>query len=71
MVGSRLSPKIFQKEGNVLFNNVLNTFHMWLFDIEPMVKEYSDNERKNIFYINYSTDRIVHTAAFVILTVEH
>ena len=36
-----------KKEGNVLFNNTLNTFYLWLYDIRHMVKDHSDSERGN------------------------
>ena len=35
-----------RKEGNVLFNNVLNTFYLWLYGVIHMVKDHSDRERK-------------------------
>ena len=35
------------KEGNVLFNNALNTFNVRLYDIEHMVKDHSDSVRGN------------------------
>ena len=35
------------KEGNVLFNDALNTFYLWLYGIEHMVKDHSDSERGN------------------------
>ena len=35
------------KEGNVLFNDTLNTFYLWLYGIEHMVKDHSDSERGN------------------------
>ena len=34
------------KEGNVLFNDTLNTFCLWLYGVEHMVKDHSDSERK-------------------------
>ena len=34
------------KEANVLFNNALNTFYLWLYGLEHMVKDYSDSERE-------------------------
>ena len=36
-----------RKEGNVLFNDVLNTFYLWLYGIRHMVKDHSDSERGN------------------------
>ena len=34
-----------QKEGNVLFNDALNTFYIRLYSVKHMVKDHSDNER--------------------------
>ena len=36
-----------RKEGNVLFNDALNTFYLWLYGIKHMVKDHSDSEREN------------------------
>ena len=36
-----------RKEGNVLFNDELNTFYLRLYGIIHMVKDHSDNERGN------------------------
>ena len=30
-----------RKEENVLFNNVLNTFYLWLYGVEHMIKDHS------------------------------
>ena len=35
------------KEGNVLFNDALNTFYLWLYGIRHMVKHDSESERGN------------------------
>ena len=34
-----------RKEGNVLFNDTLNTFYLRLYDVTHMVKDHSDSER--------------------------
>ena len=34
-----------RKEGNVLFNDALNTFYLRLYGVIHMVKDYSDSER--------------------------
>ena len=34
------------KEGNVLFNDTLNTFHLRLYGVRHMVKDHIDSERK-------------------------
>ena len=65
------------KEGNVLFNDALNTFYLELYDVRHMVKDHSDNEKGNplpphrFFYMHYPTDRIAHTTTFVTPVVEH
>ena len=35
-----------RKEGNVLFNDALNTFYLRLYGVRHMVKDHSDGERK-------------------------
>ena len=35
-----------RKEGNVLFNDTLNTFYLQLYGFKYMVKDHSDSERK-------------------------
>ena len=37
----------YSKEGNILFNDALNTFYLRLYDVEHMVKDHSDSERGN------------------------
>ena len=36
-----------RKEGNVLFNDALNTFYLLLYGVGHMVKDHSDSERGN------------------------
>ena len=36
-----------RKEGNVVFNDALNTFYLWLYGIRHMVKDHTDSERGN------------------------
>ena len=36
-----------RKEGNVLFNDTLNTFYLRLYDIRHMVKDHSDSDKGN------------------------
>ena len=36
------------KEGNVLFNDALNTFYLWLYGVRHMVKDHSDYEKENL-----------------------
>ena len=35
-----------RKEGNVLFNDALNTFYLRLYGVRHMVKDHSDSERE-------------------------
>ena len=37
-----------RKEGNVLFNDALNTFYLRLYGVRYMVKDHSDSERGNL-----------------------
>ena len=41
--------KFLIKEGNVLFNDALNTFYLRLYSVGHMVKDHSDSERENPF----------------------
>ena len=36
-----------RKEGNVLFNDALNAFYLWLYGVGHIVKDHSDSEREN------------------------
>ena len=37
-----------RKEGNILFNDALNTFYLRLYGIRHMVKGHSDSKRGNL-----------------------
>ena len=37
-----------ERNGNVLFNNALNTFYLRLYGVGHMVKDHSDSERGNL-----------------------
>ena len=37
-----------RKEGNVLFNDALNTFYLQFYGIRDMVTDHSDSERGNL-----------------------
>ena len=39
--------KSLRKEGNVLFNDALNTFYLRLYGVRHMVKDHTDSERGN------------------------
>ena len=41
------SSVMLNKEGNVLFNDTLNTFYLRLYGVGHMVKDHSDSERGN------------------------
>ena len=36
-----------ERERNVLFNDALNTFSLWLYGVRHMVKDHSDSEKGN------------------------
>ena len=36
-----------ERERNVLFNDTLNTFYLWLYGVRHMVKDHSDSEKGN------------------------
>ena len=68
------------KEGNVLFNDGLNTFYSRLYGVRNMVNDNSDSEKGNphppygiLFPSSFICiiDRITHTTAFVTPVVEH
>ena len=57
-----------RKEGNVLFNDALNTFHLRLYGITHMVKDHSASEKGNpmpphrlLFLINSKGSSIPQT----------
>ena len=41
---------IFVKEGNVLFNDTLNTFYLRLYGVRHMVEDHSDSEWATLSY---------------------
>ena len=75
------------KEGNVLFNDALNTFYLRLYGVRHiyMVKDHSDSDKGNLLlphgllfpisskgsFICIIPDRMTHTTAFVTPVVEH
>ena len=46
-VTQRYAEKLHRKEGNILFNDALNTFYLQLYGVRHMVKDHSDSERGN------------------------
>ena len=47
-----LSIHQLERKGNVLFNNTLNTFYLWLYGVGHMVKDHSDIERGNLLLLH-------------------
>ena len=45
-ISSRLL-SVRERERNVLFNDALNTFYLWLYGVRHMVKDHSDSEKGN------------------------
>ena len=43
------STEIWKRKGRIffLFNDTLNTFYLWLYEVRHMVKDHSDSERGN------------------------
>ena len=63
-----------RKEGNVLFNDALNTLYLRLYGVGHMVKDhmgYSFRLTAMVFYMHHPTDRIAQTTAFVTPVMEH
>ena len=56
------------KEGNVLFNDELNTFDLWLYGVRHMVKDHSDNERGNLFPPHGLLFPISSKGSFILIT---
>ena len=48
MVKDHLDSERGRKEGNVLFNDALNTFYLRLYGVRYMVKDHSDSEKGNL-----------------------
>ena len=80
-----VKPSLLMKEGNILFNDALNTFYLRLYGVRHMLKDHSDSERKpaaatwatlsdkqqGFFYMHHPTDMIADTTAFVTPVVGH
>ena len=54
-----------RKEGNVLFNDALNTFYLQLYGVRHMVKDHSDSERGNLLLPHYLLFPISSKASFI------
>ena len=53
------------KEGNVLFNDILNTLYLWLYGVRHMVKDHSDSERgereREMFYLTTHSTHFIYS----------
>ena len=50
-----------RKEGNVLFNDALNTFYLRLYGVTHMVKDHSDSEReREMFYLTTHSTNFIY-----------
>ena len=47
-----VTSNILHKDGNVLFNDVLNTFYLRLYGVRHMVKDHSDSEKGNLLLLH-------------------
>ena len=54
--------RLLRKEGNLLFNDALNTFYLRLYDVGHMVKDHSDSERgrKKLFYLTTHSTHFIY-----------
>ena len=71
-----LSHLSIRKEGNVLFNDALNTFYftvIWrrTYGKGPLTWATLSDCQQGFFYMHHPTDRITHTMAFITPVVEH
>ena len=44
----KMPPSRMRKEGNVLFNDTLNTFYLCIYGVGHKVKDHSDSEKENL-----------------------
>ena len=51
-----------ERERNVLFNDALNTFYLWLYSVRHMVKDLLDSERgmKEVFYLTTHSTHFIN-----------
>ena len=51
-----------ERERNVLFNDALNTFYLWLYGVGHMVKDHSDSVRgrKETFYLTTHSTHFIY-----------
>ena len=62
-VGTQLYWHFGRKEGNILYNDALNTFYLRVYGVRHMVKDHSDSERgtrcRHIGYVFQLTARVL------------
>ena len=58
-----------KKEGNVLFNDVLNTFYLQLYGIRHMVMDHSDRKRRNLLPLLHGLPFTINSNVFVFCTI--
>ena len=56
------------EEGNVLFNDTLNTFYLRLYGVGHMVKDHSDSERGNLLLPHGLLFLISSKGSFICIT---
>ena len=52
-----------RKEGNVLFNDALNTFYLRLYGIRHMVKDHSDSEKETRYSLRLTARVLLYAPA--------
>ena len=58
---SVLLPRTGRKEGNVSFNDALNTFYLRLYGVGHMIKDHSDGESKEMFYLTMHSTHFIYS----------
>ena len=61
----------YRKEGNVLFNDTLNTFYLQLYGIRHMVEDHSDSEKGNLLPPHFTFNRKGSFICTIPQTVQH
>ena len=55
-----------RKEGNVLFNDAVNTFYLRLYGVRHMVKDHSDSKRKEGNILFHDTQHTVFITWWIV-----
>ena len=58
--GKNMKRGISHKEGNVLFNDALNTFYLWLYGVRHMVKNHSISSKGSFICTSHRQDSTYH-----------